>query len=308
MSTPCGGVWIPATTPFQPDGKVSNALFGEHCQNLLDEGADGLAIFGTTSEANSLSVAERLDLLDFLIGSGIHPKRLMPGTGSCSITDAVQLIRAAVTAGCAGSLVLPPFYYKAVDDDALFAFFGELIERVGDEDLKLYLYHIPPIAQVGFSLHLIERLVKRYGPVIAGLKDSSGDFTNTLAVIAAFPSLRVFPGSESFLLEGLRAGSAGCITATGNINAAAIKQLYLNWKTPTADSLQAEVTRRRKIVESFPLIPAVKAVQAHRYGEPAWRRMRVPLTSLDGARENALIQALLQDGYNIRAERSGATG
>ncbi|WP_240702299.1 dihydrodipicolinate synthase family protein [Trinickia terrae] len=299
---PCAGVWVPVATPFKADGQVDRSLFLEHCQHLIDEGADGLAILGTTSEANSLSVAERLDLLNLLIENGASPEQLMPGTGSCSIADAVQLTKAAVSAGCVGTLVLPPFYYKAVDDESLFAYFSELIERVGDDGLRVFLYHIPPIAQVGFSLNLIERLLKRYGSIIAGLKDSSGDFKNTLAVIEAFPSLGVFPGSESFLLDGLRAGAVGCITATGNINARAIKQAYLGAKTGSADSLQAAITRRRKIVESFPLIPAIKAVLARRYGEPTWRLTRVPLMPLDQQRESNLIQALRENGYAISGE------
>jgi len=307
MSMRCGGVWVPVTTPFQTDGQINWSLILEHCQHLISEGADGLAILGTTSEANSLSVSERLDLLDFLIENGTSPEQLMPGTGSCSITDAVRLTKAAVTAGCAGTLVLPPFYYKTVDDDALFAYFSELIERVGDEGLRIYLYHIPPIAQVGFSLPLIERLLKRYDSVIAGLKDSSGDFKNTRSVIEAFPSLSVFPGSESFLLGGLRAGAVGCITATGNINTRAIKQAYLGAKTGAADSLQAAIARRRKIVESFPLIPAIKAVLARRYGEPAWRLTRVPLMPLGEQDESNLIQALREDGYVTSAEHGGVT-
>ncbi|AIO36501.1 dihydrodipicolinate synthetase family protein [Burkholderia cenocepacia] len=307
MSALCGGVWVPAATPFQADGQINRSLFVEHCRCLIDEGADGLAVLGTTSEANSLSVSERQDLLSLLIESGASPEQLMPGTGSCSITDAVQLTKAAVTAGCVGVLVLPPFYYKALDDDALFAYFSELIERVGDKGLRVYLYHIPPIAQVGFSLFLIERLLKRYGSVIAGLKDSSGDFKNTRAVIEAFPSLRVFPGSESFLLDGLRAGAAGCISATGNINLREIKRAYLGWNSATADSLQAGITHRRKIVESFPLIPAIKAVLARRYGDATWRNTRVPLMPLDEARENRLIEALAVGGYTISPELGGVT-
>jgi 4-hydroxy-tetrahydrodipicolinate synthase len=191
-----------------------------------------------------------------------------------------------------------------VDDEALFAYFSELIERVGERGLRLYLYHIPPIAQIGFSLHLIERLLKRYGSVIAGLKDSSGNFSNTRAVIEAFPSLRVFPGSESFLLEGLRAGAVGCISATGNINAREIKRAYVGWSSATADLLQAGVTRRRQIVESFPLIPAIKAVLARRYGDPTWRNTRVPLMPLDETREHALTEALAAGGYEISTEHT----
>ena len=307
MNMKCRGVWVPVTTPFQSNGHINRPLFLEHCQKLLNEGADGLAILGTTSEANSLSVSERLDLLEILIENGISPEQLMPGTGSCSIVDAVQMTKEAVKYGCAGNLVLPPFYYKTVDDEALFRYFSELIDRVGDDALRVYLYHIPPIAQVGFSLNLIERLLKRYPQVIVGLKDSSGDFKNTLAVIEAFPSLDVFPGSESFLLDGLRAGAVGCITATGNINARAIKQAYLGAKTGAADSLQAAITRRRKIVESFPLIPAIKAVLASRYDESTWRNTRVPLIPLGEQRESELIQGLREDGYDVSTERGQIT-
>jgi 4-hydroxy-tetrahydrodipicolinate synthase len=299
MSDRVGGVWIPASTPFEGNGNVSQPLFLKHCQTLLKEGADGLAILGTTSEANSLSLAERLEILEYLLGNGIRADQLMPGTGACSIVEAVQMTRAVVKAGCAGALVLPPFYYKVVEDDGLFAYFSELIERVGDERLRLYLYHIPPVAQVGFSLNLIERLLKRYPKIIAGLKDSSGDFKNTLSVIKAFPSMRVFPGSESFLLDGLRAGGAGCITATGNINVAAVKQVYLHWQEPQADSLQDAVTRRRKLVESYPVIPAVKAVLARRYDDTTWGKTRAPLVALDEARAAKLTAALAEDGYKF---------
>jgi 4-hydroxy-tetrahydrodipicolinate synthase len=296
MTQACGGLWVPTSTPFESDGSVDLDLFLGHCKALLDEGADGLAILGTTSEANSLSVSERAQQLDFLLENDIAPTKLMPGTGACSIEDAVQLTNAATKASCAGVLLLPPFYYKGLSEDGLFAFFSELIERVGAEELRLYLYHIPPIAQIGFSLPLIERLLKRYPKTIAGLKDSSGDFNNTLAVIENFPQLSVFPGSETFLLDGLRAGGAGCISATGNINAKAIKEVYVRWKDAGADALQEAITRRRKLVEAYPLIPAVKVVLADRYGDSTWNKVRAPLLSLDGGRASQLMDQLSKDG------------
>ncbi|KWT88530.1 MULTISPECIES: dihydrodipicolinate synthase family protein [Pseudomonadota] len=299
MTHALGGLWVPTSTPFNNDGSVNAELFLHHCRTVLDEGADGLAILGTTSEANSLSVAERSDQLDHLLAHGIPASQLMPGTGACSIEDAVFLTRAAVQVRCAGVLLLPPFYYKGLSDDGLFAFFSELIERVGDSALRLYLYHIPPFAQVGFSLSLIERLLQRYSETIAGLKDSSGDFENTLAVIRNFPQLRVFPGSEAFLLDGLHAGGAGCITATGNINAKAIKQVHLRWKEAEAPSLQSAITRRRKLVEAYPLIPAVKAVLAQRYADPSWRRVRAPLLPLEQDRAGHLLGQLARDGYAL---------
>lgn len=302
MTQACSGLWIPTSTPFASDGSVNLNLLLLHCKALLEGGADGLAILGTTSEANSLSLSERQRQLEFLLENCIPPSRLMPGTGACSIEDAVQMTRAATKAGCAGVLILPPFYYKGLSEDGLFAFFSELIERVGEEQVQLYLYHIPPIAQIGFSLPLIERLVKRYPRTIAGLKDSSGDFENTLAVIKNFPQLHVFPGSETFLLDGLRAGGAGCISATANINAKAIKEVYVRWKEPQADSLQEAITRRRKLVEAYPLIPAVKVVLAETYDDSTWKKTRAPLRSLDGVQAARLLDQLATDGYERRRQ------
>ena len=150
-----GGVLAPVLTPFnanlEPD---ANALLA-HCNWLLDEGVDGLAVFGTTSEANSLSAGERIALLEHLLDNGVPADKLMPGTGMCALSDTVALTRHAVEHGCRGVLMLPPFYYKAVDDDGLFASYAATIERVADTRLRIYLYHIPPVANVGLSLALI---------------------------------------------------------------------------------------------------------------------------------------------------------
>jgi 4-hydroxy-tetrahydrodipicolinate synthase len=302
MTQACGGLWVPTSTPFDADGSVGLPTFLRHCRSLLHEGADGLAILGTTSEANSLSVGERLEQMAFLLEHGVAGSRLMPGTGACSIKDAVLLTRAATKAECAGVLLLPPFYYKGLAEEGMFAFFSELIEQVGEGQLRVYLYHIPPIAQVGFSLALIERLLKRYPGTIAGFKDSSGDFDNTLAVIRNFPQLRVFPGSEAFLLDGLRAGGVGCITATGNINARAIKEVHARWKEPEAEPLQVAITRRRKIVEAYPLISAVKSILADKYADATWNKVRAPLLPLEGERARQLRAQLTEDGYASAAE------
>ena len=144
----------------------------------------------------------------------------MPGTGTCSLADAIVLTKHAVDLGCGGVLMLPPFYYKAPSEEGLFRFFAETIEEVGDDQLKVYLYHIPPVAQVGFSLPLIGRLIKEFPDIVVGLKDSSGDWSNTAAILETYPGFEVFPGSEIFLLDGLRKGAAGCISATCNVSAA----------------------------------------------------------------------------------------
>jgi 4-hydroxy-tetrahydrodipicolinate synthase len=274
------GVIAPVVTPFAEDGAPDLDRFVEHCEWLLEDGCTGLAPFGTTSEGNSLGVDERMELLEELVDADVSPNVLMPGTGACSVADAIVLTEHAVDLGCGGVLMLPPFYYKNPSEEGLFRFFAEVIEEVGDDRLKVYLYHIPPVAQVGFPLALIERLRKAYPQTVVGLKDSSGDWSNTKAILDANPGFEVFPGSEVFLLDGLRNGAAGCISATANISARAIRRVFDNWQGPDADRLQAEITALRKAVQAFPMIPVLKALIAHYRDDPAWAEVRPPFTEL----------------------------
>ncbi|NND49643.1 MAG: dihydrodipicolinate synthase family protein [Rhizobiales bacterium] len=297
------GVLVPALTPFTPALEPDRAAWLAHCRWLLDEGADGLAIFGTTSEANSLGIDERMELLDYVVGEGIDPALLMPGTGTCALADTVKLTSHAVSRGVGGVLLLPPFYYKGVGDDGLFAAVSEVIERVGSAALKVYLYHIPPVAQVGYSVSLIERLVSAYPQTVVGIKDSSGDWSNTKAVLDALPQIAVFPGSEIFLLDGLRAGGAGCITASGNVNPAGIRAVYTNWREENADRLQARITEIRKTIQAFPAVPALKAITAAFTGSSDWSITRPPLEALDEATARQLLDALSAIGFSMADNR-----
>src|SRR5437870_13653944 len=179
------GVLAPVVTPFKADLAPDRQRFIRHCQRLLSQNC-GLAPFGTTSEANSMSTDERISLLEALLAAGIDPSRMMPGTGCCSITETVELTTHAVKHGCAGVLMLPPFYYKTVSEEGLYRYFSEVVQRVGDTRLKIYLYHIPPVAYVGVTPILVERLLKAYPNAIAGMKDSSGDWKNTKTFLDAF--------------------------------------------------------------------------------------------------------------------------
>ena len=295
------GVLAPVITPFGKDYAPDAARFVRHCRWLLRSGCAGLAVFGTNSEANSMSVAEKRALLEALIAGGIPGASLMPGTGHCALSDSIELTRAAVELGCAGVLMLPPFYYKGVSDEGLYRHFSEVIERVGDERLQLYLYHIPPVAQVGITLGLIERLLAKYPGIVAGAKDSSGDWNNTRAMLEGFAKdgFDVFPGSEVFLLEGLRHGAKGCITATGNINPGPIANVYRQWRSADADRLQAGISATRKVVQKQPMIPALKSAVAHFGNDPAWRTCRPPLVELTSAQEEALITELKSIGFSM---------
>jgi 4-hydroxy-tetrahydrodipicolinate synthase len=295
------GVLSPVITPFRKDYSPDEERFARHCRWLLKSGCAGLAIFGTNSEANSMSVAEKRRLLEALVKGGVSPSSLMPGTGHCAISDSIELTRAAVELGCAGVLMLPPFYYKGVSDEGLYRNFAEVIERVGDERLQLYLYHIPPVSQVSITLGLIERLLGKYPGIVAGVKDSSGDWSNTKAMLDAFAKegFDVFAGSEAFLLDNMRHGGKGCITATGNVNPGPIANLYKSWRSPEADKLQAGISATRKIVQKQPMIPALKAIVAHFGNDAAWKTCRPPLVELTANQEEELMRDLKGIGFTM---------
>jgi 4-hydroxy-tetrahydrodipicolinate synthase len=299
------GVIAPVLTPFGSDGSPDAEQFVTHCQWLMEDGCTGLAPFGTTSEGNSLGLDERMELLDELVDSGLDAAKLMPGTGSCALSDAIVLTKHAVDLGCGGVLMLPPFYYKAPNEDGLFRFFAEVIDGVGDERLKIYLYHIPPVAQVGFSLALIGRLIKAFPETVIGLKDSSGDWSNTAAILKEHPGFEVFPGSELFLLDGLKNGGAGCISATCNVSAAAIRNVYDNWKGPEAEKLQAGISALRKAIQAFPMIPTLKALLAHYRQDAGWAKVRPPFVELSEAEAMKAIRTLAEaHGFKLEFARA----
>jgi len=301
------GVLAPVVTPFTQDLAPDAKRFVRHCKWLLGHGCSGLAVFGTNSEANSLSAEERMMLLEELVRAGVPAEKLMPGTGCCALTDSVRLTAHAVKLGCAGVLMLPPFYYKGVPDEGLFRNFAEVIERVADERLQLYLYHIPPVAQVPITLGLIERLLARYPRIVAGIKDSSGDWNNTQAVLDAFvgksggkQGFDVFAGSEVFLLRNMRAGGVGCITAGANVNPHGIDRAYRGWETPQAEELQASIDAVRKVLQSqVSMIPALKAAIAHYAGDAGWSAVRPPLVELAADQQSAMVKALQALGFEM---------
>ena len=295
------GVLAPVVTPFKRDLSPDRERYVRHCKWLLANGCRGLAVFGTNSEANSLSVDERMVLLETLIQEGVPATALMPGTGCCALTDSVRLTAHATALGCAGVLMLPPFYYKGVSDEGLYRNFAEVIERVGDARLQVYLYHIPPVSQVPVTLALIERLLKKYPGTVAGVKDSSGDWSNTKAMLDAFAKsgFDVFAGSEVFLLDNMRNGGKGCITATGNINPAAIDRVFERWQAPDADALQKGVTATRNVMQKYPMMAALKAVIAHFGRDPDWTTVRPPLVELTPAQSKSLMAELDASGFDM---------
>lgn len=293
------GAFAPVVTPFHADGSPDGARFIAHCRWLLDQGA-GLAPFGTNSEANSMAGEERMALLDSLIAAGLPAARMLPGTGACSPTETAQLSRHAIQHGCAGVLMLPPFFYKGISDDGLYAYYADVIARIGDPRLRLYLYHIPALSGVPISHAVIERLLKDFPGIVVGIKDSSGDWDNLQAMLSRFPDLAVFPASESFISRTRPLGARGCISATVNINPGPISRLVEQWSGAEGPALQAEVDRVRQIVQGYPMIAALKEVLAEGLHDPAWQRVRAPLTRLSLAQAVGLHQALEGAGFALK--------
>jgi 4-hydroxy-tetrahydrodipicolinate synthase len=286
------GVIAAALTPMDEDLAPDHASLCAHCHRLLAAGCHGLSVFGTTGEANSLSVEERLAAFEALLDRGVPAGTLLPGTGSCALTDTVRLSRVALEAGTVGVLVLPPFYYKGVGDDGLFRFFAEVVERIGDERLRLYLYHIPQMTGIGLGLPLISRLIDAYPGVIAGTKDSSGDRERITTLCREFPNFSVLAGTETLLLETLRSGGEGCISATVNVTSRLARRVYdahASGRDDEAQALQERLSALRASIEAYPMTPALKVLMADLTGEKAWRNLRPPLSGLDIEQENELL-------------------
>lgn len=275
-----GGVNAAVLTPMKPDLSPDVALMAEHCRWLLANGCNGLGVLGTTGEANSFSLAERIAVMEGLARAGIPAARMMPGTGCAALTDSVELTRKAKALGCPGVLMLPPFYYKNPSDDGLFASFSEVIQRVGG-GIAIYLYHFPQQSAVPFSLDLIGRLMKAYPGIFKGVKDSSGDYANMKAMIDAFArdGFEVYSGSDEFLARILRDGGAGCITAASNVNCTAGGQVVAAFRKgddAAIEAAQSVLTATRKVCTSVPLIAGLREIVARATGKAAWRTIRPP--------------------------------
>lgn len=299
------GVYAAALTPITPDGQTDCDSLVAHCRWLLANGCDGIAPLGTTGEANSQSLESRLAVIDAIAAAKISASKVIIGTGSCSIGDTVRLTRHAVQLGYPNVLVLPPFFYKGISDDGLFAFFSSVIEGLNDSRLRLYLYHFPQMSAVPFSLELIGRLRDAFGEVVAGLKDSSGDWANTKSILEAFPGFRAFSGSEQFLSDNLALGGPGCISATTNVTAPLAAKVFAN-SGPDRNEHQRELTKARLALQKFPLIPALKRIVEWQTGGLSWRNILPPNSHLSreaevDLRETVTRFKLIGHGINLEA-------
>jgi len=296
------GVLAAALTPLDTSLRPNHNLMAAHSRWLLDNGCDGLAILGTTGEANSFSLPERIEIIESLVDNGIPGEKLLPGTGSCAVTDAVELTRKALDAGARGVLMLPPFYYKNPSDEGLHAFFSEVIQKVGDECLKIYLYHFPRMSATPITHGLIEMLRRDYPETVVGVKDSSGDLDNMLSLARNFPGFCVLAGADDLLLPVLQGGGGGCITACANVGSKLAADVYAGHLAGrNVDDAQARLVAVRREISAFPLPPALKTLMARHTGNDEWLNVRPPLTRLSEEQKASLLAAFDGIDYEIPA-------
>lgn len=296
-----GGVNAAVLTPMRADLSVDLDRMASHCRWLLANGCNNLGVLGTTGEANSIGLNERMQVLEGLVALGIAPARMLPGTGVPALTDTVLLTKHAAEMGCRGALLLPPFYYKNPTDDGLFAFFSEVINRVGTA-IKYYLYNFPQQSAVPFSVDLIGRLLKAFPGTIKGVKDSSGNYENGRAYVENFAreGFEVYAGDDTLLLPLLQLGSAGCITAAANVNSPIAAEVYANWDNDLGARMHETLSATRKAIVSAPApIPALKALMARHTGDSAWHNMRPPHVQLTGEQQAKLFAAFDACGVQL---------
>lgn len=294
------GVLAAALTPLKSDLTPDHDMMNKHCNWLLANGCDGLAVLGTTGEANSFSLKERIGIVEGLIDGGIPGEKLLPGTGACSVADAVTLTKIAVNAGARGVLMLPPFYYKNPSDEGLFTYFAEVIEKVGDDRLKIYLYHFPQMSATPFSFDLIERLVKAYPDTVVGMKDSSGVLENMTGAAKNFDDFCVLAGADDCMLPLLEQGGGGCITACANVASPLLHDVYKGFHAgEDVSEANAKLVKVRQEVSKFPGPPALKALMARHTGNDTWKNIRPPLMNLNDDQSAALFAAFDSIGYQI---------
>lgn len=292
------GVCCAAATPVREDLSADHPKLAAHCKQLLKDGCHGIALLGSTGEANSFSVAERMGILEAVVKAGVPAESLLPGTGVCALPDTIALTKHALSLGVTRVVMLPPFYYKKPSDQGLIDSYSYVFDQVADSRLKAILYHIPPISQIPITDAVIEALLKRYPGTIAGVKDSSGDFEHMKGLVQHFPKLSILAGADPMMKPLLEVGGAGCITATSNIAARHLRTVFDGFTDPAAkdavDKAQACIVAQRTISNHFPQIPTIKAMVGYRYGDTGWGRVRHPFIALSEA-QRAELGKLLDD-------------
>tara|TARA_B100001245_G_C22854169_1_gene410630 strand:+ start:160 stop:1089 length:930 start_codon:yes stop_codon:yes gene_type:complete len=301
MESPQAGVYTASLTPLFDSFEPNIPALIRHAQWLLEEGSDGVALLGSTGESNSMTVEQRQSIIE-QSALELPPDRLMMGTGSCALQDAVRLTQASVNAGVLSVLVLPPFYYKPQSEESVLSFFSLLVEAVDNPNLRIIFYNFPQLSGYNFSIKILQELKLRFGDIAAGIKDSSGDWNNMLDMVQNVPDLMVYTGTETLLLDILRKGGAGSITATANLIAPECQHVFQAWKngrSEAADQAQKYLTALRIAFESYSFVSEMKSLLAAQTNSEEWNHMLPPFAQLPDEQVEELTEQIKVLGLDL---------
>ena len=302
MTTLFSGIYTASLTPLTASYETNLPALVSHVEQLFESGSDGVAILGSTGEANSLTIEQRLDIISYC-GRTLAPERLMMGTGSCALQDAIRLTQASIEAGVFSVLVIPPFYYKPQSDESVIRYYSELISSVDDSRLRIIFYNFPKLSGYNFSTEILQEFKERFGDIAAGIKDSSGNWENMLSITNNVPDFMVYSGTETLLLNILREGGAGCITASANLLSSECQLVYQAWRNDqqnTAEQLQKELNVLRKALESYQFVSELKGLMALHTGSEHWQEMLPPFIPLLPSQVRELSEKINDLGLNLR--------
>ena len=295
------GIYAASLTPFTSSFEPEISVLISHAQWLLENGADGVALLGSTGEANSMTLKQRQAIIEKSTLK-LPLTKLLIGTGSCSLHDAIKLTKVSIDAGVYAVLILPPFYYKPQSDDSIIRFYSELIASVNDSRLRIIFYNFPKFTGYNFDHNVIVKMKQRFGEIAFGIKDSSGNWKNMLSITKNVKNFSVFSGTETFLLENLLNGGAGCITATANIIATECQQVFQAWKNEQIEDghqLQNKLTLLRKVFESYPFVSGLKSIFADQQKSKKWVHMMSPFDKLTKEQLDEMKEKIKDLGLDI---------
>jgi 4-hydroxy-tetrahydrodipicolinate synthase len=280
------GVSAALATPFDQGGGIDWQRFTGHAGRLLGQGMKVVTAFGTTGDGVSLATAARAPLYDRMAQAGIAADQLVECVYGPPSQEAGAHVRRALEAGAAGILLAPPFYFKQPTEEGIYRWFAEALEAAGPACRDIILYNIPQLTGVTVGAAMVARLRTAFTGVIAGVKDSSGDWDQTAALLREHRDLAILVGHEGHLARAARQGASGAISGVANFAPALVAKLVRGEDDDRIDAIL-------DLLLKLPVVPAVKGVLAAHTSDKAWLRVSAPLEALSAPGDLAICATII---------------
>ena len=262
----------------------------QHAESLIDQGCHGVVIFGSTGQAQLISVSEKIDLLNHLSTTKYKSNYLI-GTGFNSLIETINTMRVSCSLNLKNFLIMPPAYYKYGDEEVI-DYYSRIIEAVPDS--RIILYNFEKLCGYGFSIPCVEELVKKFPKQIIGIKDSTYDLYENLNI----ENFLIFPGSELKLLSGLELGCSGIISATCNVTASLSRKVYEDFFSKKSQTNNEKLCDVRKTFDRYNLISGLHSFMSDQ--DSIFKNILPPLSLLKHVDKNKLISDLKKLDFNLQ--------